>query len=55
MMDEASKFKQWKQRVDKLTEKQYNQERYGKPKIDTKLNPAPKKEKEPYRLKSPEL
>jgi hypothetical protein len=58
MLEDSRKFHEWKDRVKHLTEKQYNKDRYGKPKINTNLNPAPPKPeklKEPYRVKSPEL
>ena len=57
MLEDSRKFHDWKDRVKKLTEKQYNQDRYGKPKLNTNLNPERKAEKvrEHYRVKSPEL
>jgi hypothetical protein len=52
MMEEGRKFHDWKDRVDRLTEKQYNQERYARVKEEAVKE---KKKAEPYRVKSPEM
>ena len=52
MMEEGRKFHDWKERVDRLTEKQYNQERYARVKEEAVKE---KKKAEPYRVKSPEM
>jgi hypothetical protein len=52
MMEEGRKFHDWKERVERLTEKQYNQERYTRVKEEVVKE---KKKTEPYRVKSPEM
>ncbi len=52
MMEEGRKFHEWQERVERLTEKQYNQERYARVKEEAVKE---KKQKEAYRVKSPEM
>jgi hypothetical protein len=52
MMEEGRKFHDWKERVERLTEKQYNKERYARVKEEAVKE---KKKTESYRVKSPEM
>lgn len=54
MMEEGRKFHEWKDRVQKLTEKQYNQERYARVKEEA-VKEKSKKNAPEYRVKSPEM